>query len=729
MRPKFLAIIIPGVLLITSCSKQYPDLQFSNGSVIQFPEADQGEIPFIKSMNGDSVGIIRPVRIEVYDQGKISTLYPPYTATEQTDEGLIATATLQIDDAILTIHDRWRVTGHLPELHRKIGVSGNSSKAFLSAVEFEFVGYDRGATEYFVPGMIYGGTGQITPEAIGGGRLYEQWDGNLWIREERMPAPLMAVRFDNKHSFSLLNISPDGRTTLEDAHDVQGLTMVDEALQFGSLFSEHQGDTLRMGYGFPGSEGSVTYQGDTYPGGQQHQWRRRYHPIEEGLQHAYSLSFNMDSSSGFREFYSAEWLNAFMKLDPEVNHQDIEQARDALLSILPGVVIREAHRTGFSNWHDATDPSDKNIDNKAVFGFTGKNLEVANYLLYHARVHPGEERAGYLDLAGEIIASFTSLKVDPPAGEGYYFKTGEPALAIPHHQQVYLRSYGDGMKALARAYILEKEYGTIHPDWLAWMSRFGNWVLEQQYPEGGFPRAWEPGTGKVSAESPASSYNLIPFLCNMYTITQEAKWLEAAQLTGEFSWGSGQKQGRFVGGTIDNPNVLDKEAGTLSAEAYLSLYEVTEDTKWLERAQAAARFAETWIYIWNVPMVGGDPDKEWADDVSTVGLQLISTGHSLVDNYMAFDVDTYAKLYSYAGDPHDFDVARLLLHNTKGMLALPGREYQYRAPGWIQEHWSLAPPRGKGLHPGWLPWVTTSNLNGICETERFDRELFESLKE
>lgn len=62
------------------------------------------------------------------------------------------------------------------------------------------------------------------------------------------------------------------------------------------------------------------------------------------------------------------------------------------------------------------------------------------------------------------------------------------------------------------------------------------------------------------------------------------------------------------------------------------------------------------------------------------------------------------------------------------MLALPGRSYQYRAPGWIQEHWSLAPPRGKGLHLGWLPWVTTSALNGICETEAFDKSLYEELK-
>ena len=320
------------------------------------------------------------------------------------------------------------------------------------------------------------------------------------------------------------------------------------------------------------------------------------------------------------------------------------------------------------------------------------------------------------------------MKTNPPVGEGYYIEEGNPALAIPGHPCIYLRSYGDGMKVLAKAYLLEKEQGEDNPAWLAWMAGFGNWALAQQYGDGGFPRAWMPGTGEVFAPSPASSYNMIPFFCKMHEITKEDKWLEAAIKTGNFSWESGQREGRFVGGTIDNPDVLDKEAGTLSLEAYLELFEATQDRKWLRRAEVAARFSETWIYIWNVPMVGNDPRKEWDESVPTVGLQLISTGHSLVDNYMAFDVDEYAKLYKYTGNKHYLDVAKILLHNTKGMLALPGRTYQYRAPGWIQEHWSLAPPRGKGLHQGWLPWVATSNLDGICGTENFDEELYGELK-
>ena len=42
---------------------------------------------------------------------------------------------------------------------------------------------------------------------------------------------------------------------------------------------------------------------------------------------------------------------------------------------------------------------------------------------------------------------------------------------------------------------------------------------------------------------------------------------------------------------------------------------------------------------------------------------------------MAFDADEYARLYQLTGDRHYLAVARLLLHNTKTMLAMPGRTY------------------------------------------------------
>jgi len=365
-------------------------------------------------------------------------------------------------------------------------------------------------------------------------------------------------------------------------------------------------------------------------------------------------------------------------------------------------------------------------------GFTGKALETANFLLEDSieEDHPLGKKHRVLGEA--IIKTFLNLNLSPPAGEGFTFD-GIPEVTrganLTPVRIVYMRSFGDGLKELLKAVKREREYGIEHADWIAWARTFADWLLPQQGEDGGFPRTWTPVTGEVSDPSPESSYTAIPFLVLLTELTGEERYAEAATRTGEFCWNTSQSSGIFIGGTIDNPNVIDKEAGTLSLEAYLMLYHYTSDKKWLDRAVMAANFAETWIYIWDVPMPDDEDNSElpWKKGLTSVGMQLISTGHSLADQYMAFDVDEFAELYLLTEDQHYYDVAMILLHNTKTMLALPGREFDLKGPGWMQEHWSMAPVRGFGIHRGWLPWVSTSLLNGIIELEELDQALYNQM--
>ena len=79
----------------------------------------------------------------------------------------------------------------------------------------------------------------------------------------------------------------------------------------------------------------------------------------------------------------------------------------------------------------------------------------------------------------------------------------------------------------------------------------------------------------------------------------------------------------------------------LSMEAYLSLYDSTREAKWLERTKAAADFAESWIWIWNVPMPE-DADNaklHYKKGVPTIGVQGITAAVSGgVDEYLDWAV-------------------------------------------------------------------------------------------
>jgi len=367
----------------------------------------------------------------------------------------------------------------------------------------------------------------------------------------------------------------------------------------------------------------------------------------------------------------------------------------------------------------------------SVFGFTGKAIETANYMLQYALDENNPMSETYRKKGEAIIESFMQLKLSPPEGEGINLLTGEPVVAIGRDRvkQVYLRSFGDGLKALLKAVKRERALGIEHSEWLDWARTFADWLLPQQAANGGFPRSWKPGTGEVVNHSPQSSYNAIPFLVLLTELTGDNRYLEAAKRAGDYCWDTTHSKGIFIGGTIDNPNVLDKEAGTLSLEAYLSLFHHTSERKWLDRAMVAGNYAETWMYIWDIPIPTEEDDHDlyWKKGVSNIGLQLISVGHSGADQYMAFDVNEYADLYLNTKDQHYYQVAMILLHNTKAMLALPGREYDLKGPGWQHEHWSMAPVRGVKNMPEWLPWIGTSQLNGIFELEDLDEDLYQKM--
>ncbi|HXH99963.1 MAG TPA: hypothetical protein VNI52_06820 [Sphingobacteriaceae bacterium] len=670
----------------------------------------------------------KPVQVEIYkDSLNMIRLAYGYTTVNKTSDGFSATASIKSGNTSFIINDRWKIGENILSLSRKVEVRGNSTGGFLSSIKFiSEQKQKRSDVNYFAPGMIYGSTENLTEVAIGGNK-----SGLItWIREDRLPAPLFGIQYKDGTSVTILNPQPKGNTTREDSRDVQVKDLIDGKFQFGSLGAQQTGDNIEYGYMWPGSEGAYTYKGKTYPGGQLNKWRRRYHPIQNDFTQEYKVDFRFGrKEEQFSTFYRNAWRWAWKVLNPKVNFQDIEASRRSLIDMLGDRVETHNGLSGISKAMPAI-LNTVTSNRTTVMGFVGKALECSNFLLQDADRNQSPLDSLHRRQANNIINSFVkTIKLSPPNGEGFNMDTGQPLMNRPQDGKMYLRSFGDDLKSLLRAIKREKAQGRIHEDWLAWAKSFADWLLPQQSATGGFPRGWEIGTGKIVDVSEQSSYNAIPYLLLLSELTGQSEYKDAAMKVGEYCWNSGQYKGLFVGGTIDNPNVIDKEAGTLSLEAYLELYHYTRDKKWIIRAKTAADFAETWMYIWNIPMPEDENNKDlhWKNGVSTVGLQLISTGHSLADAYMCFDVDEYAKLSVFAKDKHYEDVAKILLHNTKGMLAVPGRTYDLLGPGWQQEHWSLAPMRGIGLHRAWLPWVSTSHLNGIFGLEEYNGDLYKKL--
>lgn len=680
------------------------------------------------------VALAQPIRLKVYEsEAAIRDLAAGYRSLEKTNSGFVGRGELTpVKGVVLRFEDRWSISGPALTLARKVTASGSAYGGFYSAVmlssDQEFLFSD---VKHFAPGMIYGGPEHLLDRAPGGMPNFRA--GTFQVREDGFTIPVYGLYFGDGTSVAVLDPSPRGDTIAADSRDQEGTTLVDERFQFGALGATQRTEGgIDFGYWFPGS--LETAQAMTSSAGPRSgPRRRRYHPFKDGLTQQYEVSFRFGRDESFHDFYISAWRWGWAALKPAVNYYDLAMVRRVLADQLASTVMTVGGRTGLPFLLDSLTGKlgDSLRYTDAIMGFVGKNLEGAALLLQDAEsdASPRGEKHRQRGLA--ILDTFAhKVKVSPPDGEGFNLDTGQPAVTRADlYLAVHLRALTDDMRWALKAYQRELRQGREHPDWLFWCRQFGEWLLSQQRPDGSFPRSWRLGTGEIFDPSSTSSYNAMAFLATLNQVTGQQRFLAAARRAGDFCWMTYHSRDAYVGGTLDNPNIMDKEAGTLSLEGYLALYDATKETKWLHHAKAAADYAETWIYAWNIPMPEDEDNAilHWKKGVSTIGLNKINSTGFGGDQWMAGDVDKYAKVYAYTKDSHYLHVARILLHNTKNMLALPGRTYDLAGPGWQQEHWGMSPRRGIGAHRGWLPWVTVNHLEGILALEDADPVLFKQV--
>ena len=737
MFPK--AVILLLFLTISSVFAQQGDrIQLGNlqtGTIVSFVRSPGGEWG-IEISGGVVPNLIqkKPARLEIFlSEKKILELNAGYNTIQKSDSGIDADAEIEYGEKVVfNIHDVWSMKGAVLSVHREVEVTGDAPGGFNSSVVFivdSSVHWND--INCMAPGALYGDPTYDGDRSPGG--TLNNAAHRFIMREDILPAPMFALSFENGTSVTMLDPAPNGESTFEETKLTKDV-MTDARFQFGALGAWQNGNNpVEFGFTYPGSISIYAFGSNA---SSKPRWIRRFHPIDPKSIHSYEINFRFGVQGSFLNLIRDSWRWAWNIFKPPVIPINIEQMRHILTDQLASQAATINGRTGIP-FAVATFDTNKPQWNwtMTAMGFVSKNIECADQLLREGDRDTTERGKKMRHIGLSIISSMIqALHNIPLEATGYDLSTGKPWTG--EHQEwlaPWLRNATEGMRVLMRAYQREQNLGRNHPEWLKWVKSYVDWLILQQRKDGSFPRCWKPGSNEIAEPTGSTSYCPVPLLVLMTDITGDPEYEQTAIRAADYVWEQWGKRGLFVGGASDNPNITDKEAGMLSLEAYLSLYESTKEKKWLDRAKAAADYAESWIWIWNLPMpVDADnAHLDWKKGVPVIGVQGITArGAGGVDEYMDWSTSSYAKLYLLTKDAHYLDVARLLLHDTKSMVAMPGHLYGMKGIGWQQEHWGMGPNRygrGVGSHRFWLPWVTSNHLYSISGLEELDPALFKKL--
>jgi uncharacterized protein YyaL (SSP411 family) len=176
----------------------------------------------------------------------------------------------------------------------------------------------------------------------------------------------------------------------------------------------------------------------------------------------------------------------------------------------------------------------------------------------------------------------------------------------------------------------------------------------------------------------------------MYLTTGDERYKQAAVKAADFCYEKINQNYMYVACVVDNPQTIDSESGQQAINGFLSMYDLTKEKKWLDAAEQAATYTESWTFMHEVPVEDDQTGTTtWPKDSSIVGQHLIAIGHAACDLGFAWSSFSYYRLYLYTGNEHYLKVARISAHNSKQSMNLYGSLYPGQMEGLQQEAFGL----------------------------------------
>ena len=418
------------------------------------------------------------------------------------------------------------------------------------------------------------------------------------------------------------------------------------------------------------------------------------HPMREGFCQDYAAAVTFGCYRDFGSMMRGTWREVYPRLKDRLFEVDNALLFDNMMRFLKEVTRQfgEAWGTPFVAQLPDFDPNSFS----AEIGFVGQQAGIGYQLLRWGR------------LEGDAEAVTKGLGILDFWADHTMTDAGYPRLWVhlsthqDEPQPLWVRQIGDGLEAVLDAYVFEAKRGIFHENWMDYCVRTADWLVKTQNGDGSFYRSYRDD-GSCCMESRASTQCVVRFLAQLYLVTGNEEYLQTALRAGEWSWLNQYKLFEYRGGPCDTSDILDKESGIYAMFAYIALFDVTGDRKWLEAACGAADYTETFTFVWDFPVHNPYPAHPFNRNHIS-GQSNVSVGMAGGDIYMAACSYTYYRLWLLTGDPHYCDFAEFLNRNCKQANDVDG-SCGYRYPGLVNEGAHFGEQEYRSRYH-WLPWCT-----------------------
>ncbi len=660
----------------------------------------------------------RPIAVTIKTREAVSEFYDcAYETVSCEQDKIFAGGTLQLTsgsayafiDCYETADAGFRISRRVEVLKAgdELGFSSKLS-LFMAATE------DPAEYECFAPGCWYRHN-EFAPDRVIGKDLDCEY---FWFWETRCALPLFSM-YHSKSGETAAISRWAADVGLRNLDINQSESNVDSQFSIGSIgmsrpknrtlnymyygyeitrenphTEEPQG--LSIDYVYPGAEGQtpiVNHYGGLDFKNKAMSFSRINHPVEPGFVQEYSVAVQFAQYESYHKMLADTWRTVYDRMRDDLFEVDNEKFFHDSMNIFIQFTKQygESYGLPFACQLPNMDVSSVSFQ----FGFVGQQPGIG-YLLMRYGIQENHPEA--LEKGMGILNFWTKYGMTE---QGLPQMCYHPGMRGFEPYPYYTRMLADGMEAILDAYVYLHKRGTEKQEWLEFCVKVADWLTAHQNEDGSYYRAYYVD-GSIRMDSRSNTPSAIRFLVQMYLVTGNETYKAAAVKAGEWCLENICPTLEYRGGTCDNSDIQDKEAGIYGIFGFLSLYDLTEEDRWLKALKEAADYTETWTYAWNFPVKTTRPVHPF--NQYGISGQSVITIFGGADVYMASCAYVYYRLYLITEDPHYLDFAEFIYKNTRQSNDVEGKT-GYCLPAIGHESGNFA---GQLLqsHYHWLPWCT-----------------------